>query len=340
MNVNAWVSAFELAEVNIPQAAAYLLNSGATDQDLRNLVQTLRMRRWEFADTLADELGLHAPPMMAPPGYVVPGGFPQAVYQPVIPPGYAPYPATYAPVIPPQPTGGGWGPAPPMPYGQAYYAPPTQHPQMHAVQPGWQQQAFVNPGPVQPPPPVLSQADRAQYANLAINSGLFGTDRLTRVSRSSLPPHLQIADVAMDGMAAMVCTNAQQALGTAGLGPCIAVCARGIDPQGQEVIGLWHASYDEDQVNLRNNLRAGLGQLMGKMTRRHAAQVEFSLAGGMKQPNARCIEFGETFLSLRGEYPIVAAEIHHCEREDQATDVVVTSVRTYHGVSLYDPPPF
>ncbi len=104
------------------------------------------------------------------------------------------------------------------------------------------------------------------------------------------------------------------------------------------MIGLWHASYDEDQGRLRTNLRAGLDRLTRKMMRRQRGAGGIFLAGGMKQPNARCIEFGQMFLSLASDYTIVAAEIHHCESEDQATDVVMTAGGTYHGVQIYDPP--
>ena len=260
MDVSGWAYALQVSNASIDQAIAHLQNQGASRQDLQALVRTLRMDGWEFADTLADALGL-----------------------PVLP----------LPITPPH--------------------------------------GFAAPA-------VLSQADRAQYDNLAAGSHLFGTDRLTRVGRGELPDDLEFTDVAMDGIEAIVCTRPEMALGTAGLGPCIAVCARGVDPRGQAVVGLWHASYDEDQVNLRNNLRDGLDRLTRKMTRRGAAQVEFSLAGGMKQPNARCIEFGQMFLSLASDYPIVAAEIHHCESEDQATDVVMTAGGTYHGVQIYDPP--
>jgi hypothetical protein len=254
MDMTGWAYALQLSNASIDQAIAHLQDLGASPADLQDLVRILRISGWDFADTLADALGL---PVLA------------------------------LPIM---------------------------------------------------PSPALSQADRAQYDNLAAGSHLFGTGRLTRVRRDEVPHGLEFEDVAMDGIEAIVCTRPEMALGTAGLGPCIAVCARGINPQGQAVIGLWHASYDEDQSRLRNNLRDGLDKLTRKMTRRGAVQVEFSLAGGMKQPNARCIEFGQMFLSLESDYNIVAAEIHHCESEDQATDVVMTAGGTYHGVQIYDPP--
>jgi len=262
MDVSGWAYALQVSNASIDQAIAHLQDQGASRKDLQDLVRILRIRGWDFADTLADALGLPVLPLPITP-----------------PPGLA-------------------------------------------------------------APAVLSQADRAQYDNLAASSHLFGTGRLTLVRRGGIPegPNLDIEDVDMNGMEVIICTRPDKALGTAGLGPCIAVCARGFNPQGQAVIGLWHASYDEDQANLRNNLRDGLDRLTRKMARRRAAQVEFSLAGGMKQPNARCIEFGQMFLSLASDYNIVAAEIHHCESEDQATDVVMTAGGTYHGVRIYDPP--
>jgi hypothetical protein len=343
MDMTIWAYALELANVSIPRAVQDLHERRASEQDLQELVRILRRDGWEFVDQLADALGLPVLPELQMPGFGAPGGYPPAAYQPGFAPAQppAPYAAAYAPVIPPQPAAGGWSHAQPAPYGQAYYAPP-QHPMplMQAIQPGWQQQAFVNPAPVQPPPPALSQADRVRYDQLAAGSGLFGTGRMTRVRRSDVPASLAISDVAMDRVKAIVCTGPETALGTVGLGPCIAVCARGLNFQNQVVIGLWHASYDEDQNRLLNNLRAGFNRLIDKMRRQGAGSVEFSLAGGMKQPNARCIEFGQAFLSLRNEYSIVAAEIHHCEREDQATDVIMAAGGTFHGVNLYDPPPF
>lgn len=255
MDVSGWAYALQVSNASIDQAIAHLQNQGASQDDLQALVRTLRIDGWEFADTLADALGL--------------------------------------PVL---------------------------------------------PLPIQPPPPVVSQADRAQYDALAAGSGLFGSNRLTRADPGNAPDGLEIEDVEMDDTKVIVCGRPEDALGTAGLGPCIAVCARGTDGRGRAVLGLWHASYDEDAAALPGSLRHGLDALRNEMTSKGATSIELSLAGGMKRPNAQCIEFGQAFLSLRTEYNIVAAEIHHCESEDRATDVVMTAGATYHGVQIYQPP--
>ncbi|HEY9346721.1 MAG TPA: hypothetical protein VIQ53_15490, partial [Inquilinus sp.] len=147
MDVSGWAYALRVSNASIDQAIAHLQEQGASRDDLQALVRTLRISGWDFADELADALGL-----------------------PVLP----------LPITPPH--------------------------------------GFTAP-------PALSQADRTQYDNLAAGSHLFGTDRLTRVRRDELPDDLEFTDVAMDGIEAIVCTRPEMALGTAGLGPCIAVCA-------------------------------------------------------------------------------------------------------------------
>ena len=68
MDMTIWAYALELANVSIPRAVQDLHERGASEQDLQDLVRILRRDGWEFADQLADALGLPVLPSCRCPG--------------------------------------------------------------------------------------------------------------------------------------------------------------------------------------------------------------------------------------------------------------------------------
>lgn len=101
------------------------------------------------------------------------------------------------------------------------------------------------------------------------------------------------------------------AIGTAGLGPCIAIGARGINQRGESILGLAHYSANQD-------IQQVVGSLLNKMLGAGAEAPKFYLVGGMigsKNGGAGTIKQERALLGLREVINIDGARLHTSSSE-------------------------
>jgi len=140
-------------------------------------------------------------------------------------------------------------------------------------------------------------------------------------------------DVQMDEHATIIATHEQHALATGGLGPCIAICARGLSNSGETVLSLTHFSgVTEEPEDAMANVAVAMREA-------GVAHPQFHLIGGMVLP--REIEGGsfdteQRLLSLSNQYDIRGVHLHPSigeqdlnTGEDNSIDVVMTANQIY-----------
>lgn len=162
--------------------------------------------------------------------------------------------------------------------------------------------------------PVNDQ-DRAPFRELErLHAELFSGGPIEYVpeGRNVLVPNVR--DVDIDEFDVINSKDGCQGIGTSGLGPCIAVCARGMDKEGLPVLGVYHhsglGSPEETMSTLDKAMRD-----------KGALHIKYSLVGGRimpKEEEAGSYADEQSFLELKGSYPVEGARLHVSEGEEDA----------------------
>lgn len=162
--------------------------------------------------------------------------------------------------------------------------------------------------------PVNDQ-DRAPFRELErLHAELFRGGPIECVPQGSNVVFSNVRDVDMDEFDVINSKDGCQGIGTSGLGPCIAVCARGIDKEGLAVLGVYHHS----GIGSPEETMATLDQAMRD---KGALHIKYSLVGGMimpKEEEAGSYADEQSFLAMKGSYPIEGARLHVSEGEEDA----------------------
>ncbi|MBA1363168.1 XopAK family type III secretion system effector [Burkholderia gladioli] len=171
-----------------------------------------------------------------------------------------------------------------------------------------------------------------RYANL------FQSGRIRRAPESQNYLFQHVVDVGMDEPR-VIRQSEGSTIGTDGLGPCIAICARGIDASGQAVLGIYHYS---GAIETPTEAMRTLDDMMRE---KGAVQTHYSLIGGMITPEEHqsgSYQSEREFLSLTGSYNIEGVRLHVSEGEHDSQGVensvgVVLSNRSavYRSGALY-----
>ncbi|KPC30060.1 Type III effector HopK1 [Pseudomonas syringae pv. cilantro] len=182
--------------------------------------------------------------------------------------------------------------------------------------------------------PVNDQ-DRAPFRALErLHAELFRGGPIEFVPKGSNVLASNVRDVDMDEFDVINSKDGCQGIGTTGLGPCIAVCARGMDREGLPVLGVYHHS----GIGSPEDTMATLDQAMRE---KGALQIKYSLVGGMimpKEEEAGSYDDEQSFLALKGSYSIEGARLHVSEGEedvhtgeDNSVNVLLMPDRVLYG---------
>jgi hypothetical protein len=188
----------------------------------------------------------------------------------------------------------------------------------------------------------ITNAARAPYLALENrHRDLFRSGNIQRLPENGEMYPGRVEDVDTDEMRVINASRTGSALGTNGLGPCIAITAHGRRADGQVLIGLIHSSGI-------NDADTELGSLQDEMVRQGAGNVQFHLVGGMIAPEGDepgSLPHERNLLALRNRYDIRGARLHVLEgelgenNESRSTDVVIDQRGVYYRSNpLYDPP--
>jgi hypothetical protein len=162
--------------------------------------------------------------------------------------------------------------------------------------------------------PVNDQ-DRAPFRELELlHAELFRGGPIECVPEGSNVSVSNVRDVDMDEFDVINSKDGCQGIGTSGLGPCIAVCARGMDKEGLPVLGIYHHS----GMGSPEETMATLDQAMRD---KGALHIKYSLVGGRimpKEEEAGSYADEQSFLALKGSYSIEGARLHVSEGEEDA----------------------
>ncbi|WP_321950808.1 XopAK family type III secretion system effector [Paraburkholderia bannensis] len=161
----------------------------------------------------------------------------------------------------------------------------------------------------------LTSNDTRPYRQLESQyAQLFRSGAIERAPETQSYLFHDVLDVGMDDP--RVIRQSQGAfIATDGLGPCIAICARGVDSAGQSVLGMYHYS-----GAIETPLEA-MEQMNGMMAQHGAVNVSYSLIGGMITPQEQdsgSLDNERGFLSLSDRFPIEGVRLHVSEGEHDA----------------------
>lgn len=202
---------------------------------------------------------------------------------------------------------------------------------------------FHGPGGHALPPPVhapalrhppLTDTDRAPYMELeGHHRELFAAGGIERLPEDRQVWFDNVADVHMDEVAAIKVSPDQPAIATGGLGPCIAICARGKTENGETVLGMHHFSgavYSPEDA---------MAAVQEEMESKGATKTSFFLIGGMMLPagvEGGSLESEQRLLALHDRYDIQSVRLHVSDGEqdpatgrDNSVDVVMTADQIY-----------
>lgn len=182
-------------------------------------------------------------------------------------------------------------------------------------------------------PGSLTESDRRRYRQLeADHSDLFSSSEIKYVAaargiRTGKVKDLDVSESAVINTA----TGDYTSIGTKALSTCIAVCARGKNDRGEEILGLHHYDGLDDTERV-------LSELDSQMRGQGSTHNSYYLVGGMMLPEES--EMGSydaeaSLLSLRRQYDIRGAKLHVLEGEydsngeENMLNVVVTPSDIY-----------
>ncbi|HEY8608131.1 MAG TPA: XopAK family type III secretion system effector [Noviherbaspirillum sp.] len=175
---------------------------------------------------------------------------------------------------------------------------------------------------------AIVETDMAPYRALEQRYGrLFRSPAIVSLAEDAPVAFGPVRHVGMEEMELVNATREQVVLGTSGLGPCIAICARGTTRDGEIILGLNHYSGIETEVEAMSGMDE-------QMRDEGATNTSFYLVGGMIMPQestAGTWAIEERFLALSDQFNIQGVRLHTSvgeqnmeTGEDNAVDVVLT----------------
>jgi hypothetical protein len=161
--------------------------------------------------------------------------------------------------------------------------------------------------------------------------------------RSIWPPVMSTMDVDMDECKVVnMAAGEYDSIGTLGVATCFAMCARGLNDEGQTILGLLHHSGIDTQGGIVAP-RLALQRLRSEMHEAGARNVSIEVVGGMSSPDPDYDTLDDEWelLGLRNEFNIRGARLHvnsiEDAREESYVDVLMTAERIYFSRSrLYE----
>ncbi|MCS3358733.1 XopAK family type III secretion system effector [Xanthomonas translucens pv. translucens] len=137
-------------------------------------------------------------------------------------------------------------------------------------------------------------------------------------------------DVDMDECAVINTTlDGFDSLGTLAVASCIAICAKGKNRRGHDILGLSHYSGVADAHEVLSEIREGMQQ-------KGARNPEMFLVGGLisNQEDLSSFEMERDLLALHNPFNITGAKLHvsisDSDGEANAVDVVMTKDKIYY----------
>ena len=182
------------------------------------------------------------------------------------------------------------------------------------------------------------QAMEQVHRDLFTSPGIAAVDGREAVC----PPVISTMDVDMDECRVINTAHGEyDSIGTPGVATCIAMCARGVNHDGETILGIVHHSGGDSQGNSVPQ-RAALERLRDQMHAAGARHLSVYVVGGMTSPlqDYDTLDDEWELLGLRNEFNIRGARLHvnsiEHEDEDSSVEVLMTANRVYFSRnSLY-----
>lgn len=192
---------------------------------------------------------------------------------------------------------------------------------------------------LQPVGPAMSSMNlgRGIEAMELMHQDLFTSPSIASVAgrRAVVPPVMSTRDVDMDEcLVVNTAAGEYDSIGTLGVATCFAMCARGVNDEGQTILGLLHHSGVDPQGG-RIPPRAALQRLRDEMQEAGARGVSIHVVGGMSSPDPDYDTLDDEWelLGLRNEFNIRGARLHvnsiEEAGEESYVDVLMTKNRVY-----------
>ncbi|WP_246201423.1 XopAK family type III secretion system effector [Budvicia diplopodorum] len=180
----------------------------------------------------------------------------------------------------------------------------------------------------------ITAADRKSYQELETQyPDLFENQYIQRLPEDIDVVFKNVEDVDMDETTVINTSGERKAIGTTGLGPCIAICAYGKTKNDELLLGLSHYSGLEKPEEI-------LEDVDDEMKDFGACDIEYYLVGGMMMPDAITLKTEAGLLALKGKFNIKGVRLHVSEglgdetdvegyQENKSVDVVMTTDKIY-----------
>lgn len=157
------------------------------------------------------------------------------------------------------------------------------------------------------------------------------------------PPVMSTMDVDMDECLVVNATAGEyDSIGTLGVATCFAMCAHGVNDEGETILGLLHHSGVDPQAR-EVPPRVALERLRDEMQEAGARNVSIHVVGGMSSPlpDYDTLDTEWELLGLRDEFNIRGARLHVNSitdpGEESYVDVLMTAEKVYFSRNrLYD----
>jgi hypothetical protein len=178
----------------------------------------------------------------------------------------------------------------------------------------------------------IPAADVAEYLELErLHSDLFSSPEIVRTSPDNRLPFKYAKRVEMEAMGVInTARDGFDAIGTGGLGPCVAIGARGINDDGEAVLGVAHFS-------ARQDLSTVMSGLSTQMRTEGVKEPRFYFVGGMvgsKGSGKGTLKLEQRLLAMRGQLTLRGVRLHTspCEINEDGQRNSVDMVLTTRGI--------